>query len=159
MSKPIKILSIIAVILSGFAFLLSVAILTFLWEPMGYIYTSSTEILEDGPIIPIANILSISKIFVIALFLLLTSKSKRFIAIEIIAIVLLIGFPFLAQFLELIQLSWVNPMGSNAVARYAVTKNVLTLPGFIMGLSSTLCLVLCGMRISLKSSLKAQQSI
>ncbi len=148
MSKPIKILSIIAVILSGFAVLLSFAVLTFLWKPINIYLNTPADLIGYDPIIPIGNMLYMFECLIIALLFLFTSKSKRVIAIEIIAIIFLTISPALGNYLNSIQTTFIGKFaGDTSLIVLGITTQSLFVSSTFIGICRCLCLIIGGMRI------------
>ena len=158
MKKTINILSIVSTVISAIAVLIAIMMLTFFWKPMSLIYCSATEdIIEAGPIIPIGNTLYILCCFTVGLIIVLSSRSKRFIAIEIVSMVLLGAvLPLATWILSLVQQSIVNYLGEVALIRLSVTNNVLVLSLNLVSFSRALLLVICGMRVVNKIRYKNQ---
>lgn len=153
--KPIKILSIIAVIVSVSSFLMSIAVLTVLWQPMAFSNVSSMDIIKDGPILPIGTVVSIMGSLIISIYLFVSFKSRRFMVVEIILVIFMgVILPTLAPLANLLQQIYINSIGTNSIIRLIISKNVLDLPTITMGWTTILCWVICGMRISYKTSYK-----
>lgn len=151
MKKPIAIISTTSMIISFVSVFLTLLFLTALWEPMGSLFYSSPDVLRQGPVIPIGNMLYIFGCLTVAVILFATRKSRRFFAIEIISMVFLIAFlPVFTSLLETFQQNTLSAMGINAVLRLNITSRVLTVPAYLMNVSSALCLLSCGMRIANK---------
>ena len=92
---------------------------------------------------------------VVSVILLISHKSKRCVVIEILQIAFLnVIFPVLTWLFGIFQNIWLNPMGVNSVARLAVTNGVIAFPVGFIGLSSVLCLLMCGMRMAYKFNYK-----
>ena len=157
MKKTINVLSIVSTVISAIALLIAIVMLTFFWKPMSLIYSSSTDIIESGPIIPIGNTLYILGCLIVSIIIVLSSKAKRVIAIEIVAMVLLCAvLPLATWILSLVQQSNVNYLGVVAAARLLITNKVLALPVNLVSFSRMLLLVICGMRVVDKIRCKTQ---
>ena len=156
MNKAIKILSIIALVFSGLAFLLAGALLTFLWEPAAGIYYVDT--LSQGPVIPIGTIINMLGCLVITILLLTSLKPSRFIVIEILSIVfLIIVLPAIVNVLSMYQAQIINMrMGMDYIYRFSITNSIMIWPVRLVGMASSICLVVCGMRLGTKSVLRKQ---
>ncbi len=150
MNKTIKILSIISAIFSCVGLIMAVALLTFLWKPINHIMGTPPE-LENALIVPIGTMIYLFGCATVALFLLATYESRRFVAIEIVSIAMLvIFFPFSKWFFGLIQQSYMNAMGTIYIAGLGNTTSVLNFSSVFASLSESVSLVLCGMRIARK---------
>lgn len=152
---PINVLSIISVVIAAISFLISITVLTIFWKPMVSLYVSSIDIINYRPILPVGSVLYIVGCLIISIILVVSKKTNRFFATEIITMALLgFGFPILMWILNLVQQFNVNAIGVSAVTEFVISNNVLVSSIGIMKLSSAICLVVCGMRIAYKNNYK-----
>ena len=161
MKKALSVFSIISLSICGAAFLLGFSFLTFLWEPMCVQYTDMQEIAATGPVLPIANVIQFFFVSLAAILLTSTSKIKgRTISIEIIlAILLSIISPLLTYFISVFQnVITGNRLGTVYLAKLSITSNILIFPAMMLGIASSICLIVCGMRIACKKAAKEQNS-
>ena len=97
MNKSIKVLSIISVVMAGFAILLACFFLTVFWERLCIDLSAPDVVLDIGPRIPIGNTLYLIGSLIFVLIHFLTNKSRDNIIIEIVTIVFLSAiFPVLS---------------------------------------------------------------
>ena len=154
MHKSTKILSVISMIISCIAIFIAVAFLTFLWEPMCLLLYSGFAI-ENGPIIPIGTAVRMLGYLFISVILLATCKVKRFVAIEIIAIIAGLVLPFFSSYIVTVQNVMLGRfIGSEGLAAFSITNNLLNLPLGIMSLSLTINMITSGMRLAEKTYLR-----
>lgn len=152
---PINVLSIISVIISAISFLISIAVLTIFWEPMVSLYVSSVDIINYRPILPIGSVLYIVACLIISIILVVSKKSNESFVVEIITMSLLgFGVPVLMWILNLVQQFNVYAISVSAATEFLISNKVLVSSIGIMKLSSAICLVVSGMRISYKNNYK-----
>lgn len=77
MDKSLKTLLLISVILAGTSILLTVALLTFLWEPACKLIGCSDYIVAEGAIFPIGSIVSIAGCLIVNIILLIISHKTK----------------------------------------------------------------------------------
>ena len=161
MTKFIKIFSVISVVLCGVAVLLSVAFLTFLWEPMAEMLNFQREIIRVGPTIPLTSIVALFSSALFAISVLATLKTGKGVAIEILIIIFICLIPFLNYFLGTMQTLVVGRFsGDVALASLGSTSSVLNMiPLKLAELSKMLSLLICGMRIGEKRFYKNKQEL
>ena len=153
--KGITILSIVSV--SGAIFSVFVAIITlfFFWEPIWYLYTNVP--MDGGPIIPINHIASMVGYLSVAIIFLVTGRTKR-INIEVILAVFVAILPSVSWILMFIQNCWIISIDATSIVRLGITSTALKQSIGLMGMVSSLCLVICGMRIAHKDIQKKQRT-
>ena len=159
MSKTIKVLSIIAVVLAGISIILACFFLTVFWEMICIALSAPDVVLDIGPRISIGNLLYVIGCFIFALIIFFTNKERNNIIIEVVTIVSLsVIFPVLSWWIGIVEVDDVAFLGERYYYAFIMTKDVLVLPISIMKLSLCLCLVNCGMRISKNISNKTNNN-
>ena len=152
MKKTISILSIISVVVASVSLLLGVIFLTIFWEPASRIYASDLEVIAEGPILPIGNMFNLVACLLIVVAVCVFSGTNRTIVLEIIAVVLLsFVIPVLVECLSMAQAAIISKtMGIIKYTVLMVAENISDIFAWLMAISKSLCLVVCGMSISKK---------
>ena len=158
MSKTIKVLSIISVIMIALSIFLAIGFLTVLWEPMGILYSNRDYLKETSPVLPLGDAVYLLCSFAVVLSLLLTCNTKKNIAIEIITILcLLFVLPIARNFLSLQQSMLLSGFsGVKELSALTITKSIISFPMNLAEFASSLCLINVGMRIAEKVLLSKQ---
>ena len=145
-----KTLSVVSVVIAGAAAFLALLFLTIFWTPLCQLIGFPMEVFDYGPVRPYSSILTLLIRLIFAIILLCTMKNSFSMATEITTLIVLIPvISVVSYFTNRFQTILVSSYGGNvALAAYSCTSQILTLPNYLVGISSCLSLVICGMRIA-----------
>ena len=151
MKKAMNVMSIVALVLSSAAILFALAVLTVFWEPLAELLYGSIYSKGFDPVIPMSSMINMAIVFTFSLVFFLSKNSKGSMGAEITYIVVLCTYGLLLSVLNLFEVRFLSDVYTEDVhiAR-SMTTTLLSFPEILSGLASKLCLVIAGIRLSIK---------